>query len=279
MKKLFLIIILAITAFSSGFAQIKEGKITYERKVNMWRSITDPEMRSRIPEFRTDRLEMLFNEQSSLFRPAPEDEAPDPFASSGGDRGGDRGGMARMFRALDATTYTNIAAQLQYESRAFLEREFLIIDSTKFYKWKISEETKTIAKHVCKKATTMIVPNQMTMRFGVGGGGRNQRDSSATPAKPKEIELTVWYTEDIPVSVGPDNYAGLPGAILEIDSDNGNTVTMAVEISAKYPKKELVQPTKGEKMNRVQFQDNVKKIMEDMQKSGGFGGFRNRGGQ
>jgi GLPGLI family protein len=93
------------------------------------------------------------------------------------------------------------------------------------------------------------------------------------------VELVVWYTEEIPVSVGPDNYAGLPGAILEVDTDNGSNVIMATEVSTKFPKKELVQPTKGDKMNRAQFQDAMKKIMEDMQRGGGMGGFRiGRGG-
>ena len=100
-----------------------------------------------------------------------------------------------------------------------------------------------------------------------------------TKPKPKEVELVVWYTEEIPVSVGPDNYAGLPGAILEVNTDNGSNVIMATEVSTKFPKKELVQPTKGDKMNRAQFQDAMKKIMEDMQRGGGMGGIRiGRGG-
>ena len=144
-------------------------------------------------------------------------------------------------------------------------------------KWKISGETKTIAKYLCKKATTMVAaPQQVRMRFG--NGPRSEEDTAAAP-KPKEVELVVWYTEDIPVSVGPDNYAGLPGAIMEVDTDNGSNVIVATEVSTKFPKKELVQPTKGDKMNRAQFQDAMKKIMEDMQRGGGMGGFRiGRGG-
>ena len=93
---------------------------------------------------------------------------------------------------------------------------------------------------------------------------------------PKEIELVVWYTESIPVSVGPDAYAGLPGAILEVDSDNGGNVITATEFTAKYAAKELKQPTKGDKMNRAQFAESMKKIMEDMQRGGGMGGMRIR---
>ena len=54
---LFTIVLLSLT---SSFAQVKEGKLIFERKVNMYRMITDPEMRARIPEFRVDKFELLF---------------------------------------------------------------------------------------------------------------------------------------------------------------------------------------------------------------------------
>jgi len=272
MKKFILVLALIFGMTHLAMAQMKEGKIVYERKINMYRMITDPEMRSRIPEFRTSQFELLFNEQASLFRTVPEDEAPDPFANNGGDRGGQR----FMFRMPETATYTNLTTQIQYESRGMFEKIFLIIDSLKPVQWKISEETKTIAKHVCKKATTSV-PMQ-TMRIGGGRpGGRNNADSAEKiPELPKEQTVVVWYTEDIPASIGPDTFAGLPGAILEVDMDNGANITTAIEVATKYPKKELVQPTKGDQMNRAQFQEAMKKIMEDMQKGGGMGGMRIR---
>ena len=269
MRKIFLALTVMLVAFTSAFAQVKEGKLIFERKVNMHKMITDPEMRARIPEFRTDKFELLFNEQASMFKTIVEEEAPDPFANSGGGGGG---GMRFAFRMPETATFTDIPNQMQYESRSLFEKEFLIVDSLKPNKWKLSEETKTIAKFVCKKATTMIVPQQMNMRFG-GGRNRNNADTTA-PVKPKEIELVVWYTESIPVSVGPDAYAGLPGAILEVDSDNGGNVISAINYIPKFSAKELKQPTKGDKMNRAQFQEAMKKIMEDMQRGGGMGGMR-----
>ena len=271
MRKIFLALTVMLVAFTSAFAQVKEGKLIFERKVNMHKMITDPEMRARIPEFRTDKFELLFNEQASMFKTIVEEEAPDPFANSGGGGGG---GMRFAFRMPETATFTDIPNQMQYESRSLFEKEFLIVDSLKPNKWKLSDETKTIAKFVCKKATTMIVPQQMNMRFG-GGRNRNNADTTA-PVKPKEIELVVWYTESIPVSVGPDAYAGLPGAILEVDSDNGGNIITATEFTAKYAAKELKQPTKGDKMNRAQFAESMKKIMEDMQRGGGMGGMRVR---
>lgn len=276
MKKIQLAFAFLVVMTTTVSAQMKEGKISYERKMNMHRNIPDPQMKSMIPEFRTDKFELLFNESASLFRSVVDDEAPDPFANAGG-AGGPR---VMNFRMPTTTTYTDIAKQTQYEERAFFEKEFLIVDSLKQYKWKLSEETKTIAKQLCKKATTMISAPQMSVRMNVrmNRGGETNADTAASkPMKPKETELVVWYAENIPVSVGPDNYSGLPGVIMEIDLDNGAAVTTAVEVSTKYPKKELVQPTKGEKMTRAQFQEQMQKLVQDMQKGGGMmGGMRMR---
>jgi GLPGLI family protein len=279
MKKIQLLLgmMIALISISTSIAaQMKEGKISYERKINMHRNLPDPQMKSMVPEFRTDKFELIFNESVSLFRSVVDDEAPDPFANAGGGGGG---GMRMNFRMPTANTYTDMAKQMQYEERAFFEKEFLIIDSLKQYKWKLSEETKTIAKQLCKKATTMITAPQMRMRVSIGGGGNNTDTTANTPRAPKETELVVWYAENIPVSFGPDNYSGLPGVIMEIDQDNGATVTTAVEVSAKYPKKELIAPTKGDKMNRAQFQENMQKLIQDMQRGGGgMGGMRIRVG-
>ena len=279
MKKIQLVLglLIALTSLTTvANAQMKEGKISYERKINMHRNLPDPQMKSMVPEFRTDKFELIFNENVSLFRSVVDEEAPDPFANAGGGGGG---GMRFNFRMPSANTYTDLAKQMQYEGREFFEKEFLIIDSLKQYKWKLSEETKTIAKQLCKKATTMISAPQMRMRISIGGSANNTDTTANTPRAPKETELVVWYAENIPVSFGPDNYSGLPGVIMEIDQDNGATVTTAVEVSAKYPKKELVAPTKGDKMNRAQFQENMQKLMQDMQRGGGgMGGMRIRVG-
>jgi hypothetical protein len=279
MKKIQLVLVLLITittVTTSVTAQMKEGKISYERKINMHRNLPDPQMKSMIPEFRTDKFELIFNEHASLFRSVVDDEAPDPFANAGGGGGG---GMRMNFRMPTANTYTDLEKQMQYEERAFFEKEFLIVDSLKQYKWKLSEETKTIAKQLCKKATTMITAPQMRMRVSMGGGGNNSDTTANTSRAPKETELVVWYAENIPVSFGPDSYSGLPGVIMEIDQDNGANVTTAVEVSAKYPKKELIAPSKGDKMNRAQFQESMQKLMQDMQRGGGgMGGMRIRVG-
>jgi GLPGLI family protein len=284
MRKIILMITMVVLSLSQLSAQIKEGKLIFERKINMHRMITDPEMRRNIPEFRSEKFELIFNEQATMFKTLPNEDAPDPFANSGG--GGGTRGMNFMFRMPETNTYTDIASQMQYEARSIFENDYLIIDTLKPNSWKLSDETKTIANYVCKKATTSVAPMAFTMRFGGGGGGGDRRgggggrnaDDTTKQAdrKPKEIQLVVWYTEAIPLSIGPDTYSGLPGAILEVDSDNGSNVISAINYIPKFSAKELKQPTKGKKLNRAQFQTEMQTIMKDMQRGGGFGGIRIR---
>ena len=66
MKKIQLVLglLIALTSLTTvATAQMKEGKISYERKINMHRNLPDPKMMSMIPEFRTDKFELIFNER------------------------------------------------------------------------------------------------------------------------------------------------------------------------------------------------------------------------
>ena len=278
-----LLVTMVVLSLSNVTAQVKEGKLIFERKTNLYKMITDPEMRRNIPEFRSEKFELIFNEQATMFKTLPSEDAPDPFANSGAPGSGGSRGMGFMFRMPETNTYTDIASQMQYEARSIYENDYLIIDTLKPNSWKLSDETKTIANYVCKKATTSVAPMAFTMRIGGfggdrrggGGGGRNGGDTTKqADRKPKEIELVVWYTEAIPLSIGPDTYSGLPGAILEVDSDNGSNVISALNYIPKYSPKELKQPTKGKKLNRAQFQIEMQTIMKDMQRGGGMGGMR-----
>lgn len=62
--------------------------------------------------------------------------------------------------------------------------------------WQLSNETKIIENYTCLKATALITD------FGV-----NSTNTSH--------EISIWYCTDIPVSLGPKRFSGLPGLILE----------------------------------------------------------------
>jgi GLPGLI family protein len=94
-----------------------------------------------------------------------------------------------------------------FKVREFIERKpFVTEEPIPNIKWEILPNGKKIGRYNCQKA-------QATFR------GR---------------EYEVWYTMDIPISVGPWKLQGLPGAILEAKSKDGEVAFEAEEIQIPY---------------------------------------------
>lgn len=94
---------------------------------------------------------------------------------------------------------------------------------------------------------------------------------------PKEITITAWYTPEIPINQGPENYWGLPGLILEVN--DGKTVVLCSKIVLNSKEKvEIKAPTNGKVISQKEYDDTVVKKMEEFrqmnQGRGGNGGMR-----
>ncbi len=236
MKK-FMFSIAALLTAQVLFAQMKEGTIIYERKINMHRKITDEQMKAMIPEFRTSRHQLLFSDSTSRYKAVVEENAPDPFAPAGGGQV-----MIRM-GADGSEQYRNFSEAKLIKSRELGAKTYIIEDSIKQQGWKLTDETKIILNYVCKKATRT-----------------NERGA----------EIEAWYAENFLTPAGPENFAGLPGAILQLDINKGEIVFTALSISDKVDKKEIHEPKKGKKITRAEFT----KLMQDMMGNPGPGGNR-----
>ena len=271
MKKvlqLSLFIVFALGAFS----QSKQGTINYERKINIWKRIQDPQRRANIPEFRTTKHVLLFNDTISLYKTIKEEEEINPFDGGGEGRGGGFGGggrMGRMFGSNDGDLYKNYSKGMSVQATEQSGKDFLISDTIRKQPWKITGETKVILGYTCHKATL----KQKGFGGGNGGfnggGGRRNRDNqgdnpAATPDTtrrvPQEIEIVAWFADKLLSPSGPENYGQLPGAILEVNIDNGSMVYSATEVKEVAAAKDLKEPKKGKPVTREEF----RKIMMDL---------------
>jgi GLPGLI family protein len=245
-------------------AQQKEGTIVYQKRTNMHRTINNDQMKAMMPEFRDSKHQLLFSDSISTYKLIPEDEAPDPFAGGGG------GMVIRMGGGTDAgELFKNFALAKSVQTNEIGGKNFLITDSIKQPGWKLTDETKKIAGFTCYKATMKIAaPVRRMMTFSTNG---NKTDSSNQVTAPKMMDVVAWYTTSIPVPAGPDTYGQLPGAILEVDVDNGLSVITATEIKTTANKKELQEPKKGKVVTRAEYQ---KMMMEMMSNQGGGMMFR-----
>jgi len=292
MKKLLIILIASISILQLN-AQTNQGTISYERKINLWKRIRNEEMKSRIPEFRTTHHSLLFKDTVSVYKTIQETEEVNPFGEGGGEsRGGGRGfgggaggfgdgggggrGMGRMSRMLgsnDGDFYKNFSAGISIQATEQSGKNFLIVDTIRKQPWKLTEETKIILGYPCHKAT-MIQKSfggggGFGGNFGGGRGGdrgdrpRDENNNDTTkraPRVPRDIMIVAWFADGINATVGPDKYGQLPGAILELDVDNGSMVFTATEIKKTVSDKDIKEPKKGKKVTRVEFM----KLMADL---------------
>ncbi len=254
---------LVFTALSLQ-AQQKQGAITYDRTSKLQFSFQGMPggMEQQMPTTRTDKFELTFGNNQSLWKAAEleNDETSDV-------RGGEGGGMhVRMVvSGSNDVLYTNFETSKKVEKRELFEKTFVIDDTINKLKWKITGETKTILGQPCMKATSnRIITRTMTNM----DNGKIER---------KEIEdtsnIVAWFTSSIPVSAGPAEYQGqLPGLILEMDIKDGTQTFKATAISEKADLAIIKEPTGKKRYTAAEFKKERDKMMKEMEQN-------NQGGQ
>ena len=210
-------------------AQVKEGRVVYERKVNMHRRLADETMKSMVPEFSTSKVELLFSSDESLLRNIKEEE--DIRDQAGQETNGP---VIRMrFGGGDDQTYKNYSTEKMIRQQELGPKKYIIEDSFPHQSWKLEADTQTIKGYLCKKAIT---------------------------SGPQGNAVSAWYAEDIQSPSGPEVYGGLPGLILLLNINDGEMVYATQEIAAGNPDHKLVQaPADGKKITRAAF----RKMMEE----------------
>jgi GLPGLI family protein len=258
MKKILVIGCLAL-ATGAATAQQREGRVVYERTMQMQIRLAGIEgAEHMMPRTRTDKIEVLFANNQSLRRQL-EDETPDE-TSFGGPGGG--GMQIRMMVAgQDDITFHNFTESRLVEKREFAAKQYLVVDSIRKQNWKLTGQTKTILNQVCQQATTQRIQSRMQMSMENGNMKREE--------VPDTMNIVAWFAPAIPVPAGPDYQGQLPGLILEIDVNNGRTVFKAVELSPKVETNNIKEPKGGKKVTQDEFRVERDKALEEMQKNGG----------
>ncbi len=88
-----------------------------------------------------------------------------------------------------------------------------------------------------------------------------------------------WYTPQIPVNQGPEDYLVLPGLILEINADRTTILCTKIVLNPEE-KDQIKKPTKGKEVSKNEYNKIVTKKMQEMRemfRGRGRGG--NRGGR
>lgn len=257
MKKIFLL--LAIGFSLAGYSQMKEGRVVYERTFQLPQRIfaNNPDLAARLPRSRTDQYELLFSNNQSLWQ-----YLPDANADGGGDANtfGGGGMVFRFAGGSNDISYCNLEKGTRVDQREIVDRSYVVTDSVRKLDWKLTGESKTILNYKAFKATAQRIGTRMQMSMENGEMKRQQVPDTAA--------IIAWFTSDIPISSGPGTYQGqLPGLILEVEENNGQTVFKAIEVSPKVSVSKIKEPKDGKKMTAAEFDKEREKIMQEMQRN------------
>lgn len=166
--------------------------------------------------------------------------------------------------------YINTKEKITLEEDEIFGKEFLIEEPLVQPKWQLINESKKIGDYNCFKAE-LVIPVTETEKEAY----KEFLEKEATkPAlfkmeEPKDKVVTVWYTPEIPVSFGPNNYWGLPGLILEVNEDNLVILCSKVVLN-NQSKLKIKRPNVGSKVSQKEFDAIQKKKMDSMKNEDGM---------
>jgi GLPGLI family protein len=210
---------------------ISAGKLTFERKVaqvslmeNLYENggadnIWITEMKKVFPRIVTDYYTLEFNNNSTLFK--VEKENLDNKYMLDGLKPSDQNYVYQDFNQ-GLTTIT----------KSLFENQYIVKDSIKQFQWKITGEVRDIAGFECKKALTKI------------------NDS---------VVVVAFYTDQIIVKGGPENFNGLPGMILGLAVPRLSLTLFATKLELTSPIMNVRLPLKPKYVKHSQILQDVEK--------------------
>tara|TARA_B110000459_G_scaffold67650_1_gene76005 strand:+ start:1518 stop:2384 length:867 start_codon:yes stop_codon:yes gene_type:complete len=281
-NKAYQVVLVLLLISSSTYAQNFQGKAYYFSKTSVdmdgWggRKMSEErkkQMADRMRSMFEKTYILTFDREASTYQEDEVLEAP-----------GGRGGFGKWGSSFSAgMQYKNVKSKQFLQDQEFFGKQFLISDSLPKLEWKLGAETKQIGQYLCMKAIAIKTVDEFDWRSmrrkSPPKDLKVKRDSTHTTTIsdeieiPKQIEVTAWYTPQIPVSQGPGEFWGLPGLILEVNTDK--TTILCSKIVINPQDKDVIEaPEKGEVVSRKEYNDIVKKKMEEMRSM--YGGRRNQ---
>ena len=266
------LLILLTVPFHISNAQDFQGKAIYQTKTTMdmgnWggREMSEQQkkqMMERMKSFLEKTFTLTFNKTESIYKEEERLEAP----GTGGGRG--FGGFGASLTG--GPQYKNVKDQQMLQEQEFFGKQFLVKDELKKLDWKMTGETKQIGQYMCLKATAIKEVDEFDWRSMRRRDDTAEKKTDTTATKeiseeieiPKTVEVTAWYTPQIPVSHGPGEYWGLPGLILEVSADR--TVILCTKIVLNPTDKEDIKvPSKGKEISQDKYNETVKEKMAEM---------------
>lgn len=222
----------------AGAQFILKGKIEFEKTVNQHKQMVigadDDDLswfntfKKSIPEFKRTYFNFSFADGKARYEPGREST--------------DKGFPFGEPPANDNIIYSDFNTDRTTAFKQIFEESFLIQDSLKKYKWRITNDTRKIAGFECRRATTVIMDS---------------------------IFVVAFYTDEIIAPGGPESFNGLPGMILGVVIPRLFTTWYATKIELTEIKETAVAPPK--KGKSTDFKGMEKTVQSSLKRWGKWG--------
>ncbi len=200
MKKILILLISAVLFVNFIIAQNTSGKIIYTVKHDWIKKISTVDY---MDKSQRERYEYVWGNRSEyetkgvLFYNSKSYRYEDLNENNNFNGHSQRSDEYFIFRNLEDNT--------TYDVMRTLDKLYLIEDSIQYPNWKVLNDLKEVAGHICMNASYYD--------------------------ELKENNVLAWFALDWPGNFGPERFGGLPGVILEIDINNGAQVITATDIA------------------------------------------------
>ena len=199
-----------------------------------------------------NKTECLYEEEQKLEEPKPSNGTSFSITFSGGGK-----------------KYLNTKDKNSIVEDEIFGKEFLIVEPLVQPEWKLIDETKKIGDYNCFKAELVIpVSEKQKKEYEEILKKEEKKPALFKMERPEDKVITAWYTPEIPVNFGPDNYWGLPGLILEVSEEKLIILCSKVVLSNKE-KTKIKAPNTGEKVSQKKFDEIQKKKTDSMKDEDG----------
>jgi GLPGLI family protein len=238
MTRIYFVLLLLFIAADAAVAQntvfLSQGKIEYERTVNQYAQLDDNNSwteleKKTMAQYRTNYFDLLFTRSKTLYKPGREvpEKTNQIFIEQ---------------PAQDNVIYADLDNEKGVSQKKVFEEVFLIQDSLRKIKWKITDETRTIAGFSCRRANALIMDS---------------------------IYVVAFYTDEILTSGGPESFNGLPGMILGVALPHQHITWFATRVEAvTVPEVQVVAPAKGKKTSNPALLETIQHSLKNWGKRG-----------
>jgi GLPGLI family protein len=226
-----IVIAMALSAQAQQAMFLQRGRIEFEKRVNQYARMD--EMRDGREDSWTDAIkkstsqylvtyfDYSFSRNTSLYKPGRENpDNKNPFGASPADVN---------------IVYSRLDSMESISQKKVFEQTYLVKDSIRNIRWKITDETRKIAGFDCRRANAIIMDS---------------------------IYVVAFYTDAIITPGGPESFSGLPGMILGVALPHEHITWFATKVLVDDIKEEALKPpTKGKSTDTKEMKEDITKIM------------------